>query len=120
MARGGRVNDTNEMGQTALHLASMRGHAHCVKALIAEGAEAWHKDKYGRTAHDCAMMETDEHDVCREILSQAFPKPKEKRVIPPEEDVDGATPVNHWLVASMHGDPRSAARNGFERPTNQA
>ncbi len=29
----------NDMKQTAIHLASMRGHAHVVKALVAEGAE---------------------------------------------------------------------------------
>jgi hypothetical protein len=29
----------NDMKETALHIAATRGHAHVVKALVAEGAE---------------------------------------------------------------------------------
>ena len=118
--RGGRINDVNEMGQTALHIGCLRGHAHIVKALVAEGAEAWHKDKYGRTAYDCAKMDTEEHGLCREVIIQGVPRPKEARITPPEEDVDGKTPVHHWLVSSVHGEPSVCAYNGLERPTNQA
>lgn len=37
--RGADLNAKNDLGQTALHLAALNGHAHVVKALIAEGAQ---------------------------------------------------------------------------------
>jgi len=113
--RGGQVNMQNEMGQTALHLAATRGHAHVCKALVAEGAEGWHLDQYGRTADDCAQMDTEEHAWCREILQLALRKPKEKEVFAAHQDLDGKTPAHHWLVSSVHGQPRASER---ETPTN--
>mmetsp|Transcript_24466 Transcript_24466/g.47586 ORF Transcript_24466/g.47586 Transcript_24466/m.47586 type:complete len:284 (+) Transcript_24466:62-913(+) len=118
--RGGEVNAKNEMQQTAMHIAALRGHAHIIKALVAEGAEAWHKDMYGRTAYDCCKMETEEHALCRDVLINAVPKPKAKKIAEAHEDTDGTTPAHHWLCESMHGEPRECAMNGLDMPTNMA
>mmetsp|Transcript_22844 Transcript_22844/g.53114 ORF Transcript_22844/g.53114 Transcript_22844/m.53114 type:complete len:281 (+) Transcript_22844:3-845(+) len=117
--RGGDVNAKNDMQQTAMHIAALRGHAHIIKALVAEGAEAWHKDYYGRTALDCCKMETEEHALCRDVLVNAKPKPKVKKVAEAVDDTDGTTPAHHWLVQSVHGEPRLGG-DGFEMPTNLA
>ena len=44
--RGADVNAANDLGQIALHLATTNGHSHVVKALVAEGAEAWLEDRF--------------------------------------------------------------------------
>mmetsp|Transcript_29623 Transcript_29623/g.67052 ORF Transcript_29623/g.67052 Transcript_29623/m.67052 type:complete len:266 (-) Transcript_29623:26-823(-) len=118
--RGAELNARNELGQTALMLAAANGQAHVVKALLAEDAEPWHKDRYGRTALDCARLETEDHALCRSILEQGRPKPRPPKKVADWEDTDGKTPVHHYLVNSMHGDPRQAARSGLEYPTNLA
>ena len=42
---GASINAANDLGQTALHLPATNGHAPVVKALVAEGAEAWREDR---------------------------------------------------------------------------
>jgi ankyrin repeat protein len=50
--RGAHINAVNDLGQTALHLAATNGQAHVVKALVAEGADAWLEDRFHSHKHN--------------------------------------------------------------------
>lgn len=51
---GCNVNQVDEMGNTALHLAAQAGSAKCIKLLLKAGADPMMQDKAGKTARDWA------------------------------------------------------------------
>ena len=56
----GFLDDGDENGWTALHEAARSGHADVLRLLVAKGADASKKTKYGQSVHDIAR---DLHDA---------------------------------------------------------
>jgi ankyrin repeat protein len=54
LAAGSRIDERDELGQTALHGAARWGWNNLVKELVAHNIDVWAKDKQGRTAADIA------------------------------------------------------------------
>ena len=48
------LDDGDENGWTALHEAARSGHADVLRLLVAKGADASKKTKYGQSVHDIA------------------------------------------------------------------
>jgi ankyrin repeat protein len=57
LARGGRVDDVDNRGRTALMMAAEQGHTAIAKRLVAAGADVALRDKDGRSAADLATSE---------------------------------------------------------------
>ena len=56
----GFLDDGDENGWTALHEAARSGHADVLRLLVAKGADAAKRTKYGQSVHDIAR---DLHDA---------------------------------------------------------
>lgn len=63
------VNDADDTGQTALHVASQYGHLQVVRALLRYKADCYLQDSRGWTALHCAAFENRE-DVMLELCRQ--------------------------------------------------
>jgi ankyrin repeat protein len=57
LARGGKVDDVDNRGRTALMMASEQGHAAIVKRLVAAGANTTLRDRDGRSTADLAASD---------------------------------------------------------------
>jgi ankyrin repeat protein len=68
IARGTDVNGENSQGETALHLASKRGHKRIVEFLLAHGADANAQNAYGDTPLHYAA-ETKHADLVELLLT---------------------------------------------------
>jgi len=68
LANGADVNAKNNLGYTALIMASTGGHAETVKALLAHGADVNTKDKYGSTALMMASIQG-HYEVIKALLT---------------------------------------------------
>lgn len=54
ISEGCNVNQQDELGNTALHLAAMAGQQNAVQLLLKSGASTGISNKSGKTARDCA------------------------------------------------------------------
>ena len=57
LARGGKVDDVDNRGRTALMMAAEQGHAAIAKRLVGAGANVTLRDKEGRSAADLAASD---------------------------------------------------------------
>ena len=85
--------------RTALHLAALRGHHHCVDRLLAVGASTKAKDSRGQTPLSLAAGRG--HVACVESLLAA-------RASPNAVDSDGGSPL-HGAVAWRRDGARACA-----------
>jgi ankyrin repeat protein len=76
LAAGGSINETNDSGQTALHLAVHGGNPEMIKLLLTQGANVNAKDSKGRTPLDLAVKRGDE--AATNLLLEAGNKPGTK------------------------------------------
>ena len=60
------LDDGDENGWTALHEAARSGHADVLRLLVAKGADASKKTKYGQSVHDIARdVHHEDHPAMR-------------------------------------------------------
>jgi uncharacterized protein len=50
------IDQSDQRGLTALHMAAMHGLSRVVQRLLREGADRQRRDALGRTAHDLALL----------------------------------------------------------------
>ncbi|CAM9304009.1 unnamed protein product, partial [Hapterophycus canaliculatus] len=72
LREGYSPNDTDNMGNTATHLAAANGHERVLDTLIRDGSDVHQQNKFKNTAYDVANSAK-----CREILkrAEALPPP---------------------------------------------
>ena len=61
------MHAVDDYGSICLHHASANGHAACVRALIAAGADVNHEDEFGNTPFSVALFH-DHRRVLKELL----------------------------------------------------
>ena len=61
------VHAVDDYGSICLHHASANGHAACVRALVAAGADVNHEDEFGNTPFSVALFH-DHRRVLKELL----------------------------------------------------
>ncbi|EAY16700.1 ankyrin repeat protein, putative [Trichomonas vaginalis G3] len=56
ISHGININEKNNFGQTALHVATLSGYEGIAKFLISHGINVNERDRRGRTAHDIELF----------------------------------------------------------------
>ncbi|KAI5063016.1 hypothetical protein GOP47_0021563 [Adiantum capillus-veneris] len=95
------VNDAAEDGDTALHLACLYGHTHCVQILLEAGASIDVKDEDGAIPlHDaCAGGYV---EIVKALLTAAQGDEQKVKRLLETTDIDGDTPLHH-AARGNHG-----------------